>query len=166
MMTRRKGTRADLRRRWPHQVALSADKVRSIESIVHRFANARSARRTFFTRRDDRDFVVFCFARREDADAFAARFGGERLAPSPPFPPLAGESVGWSNRHGRQAARCAGWSPSIPAGLRRARHESFRSNHNQHRGVERQSDKDGSKKRPLPILGWICEPGEEPHLSA
>jgi len=35
-----------------------------------------------------------------------------------------------------------------------------------HRGVERQSDKDGSKKRPLPILGWICEPGEEPHLSA
>jgi|GEM_PF-5531803 hypothetical protein len=30
-------------------------------------------------RRDDRDYIVFCFARSEDADAFCARFGGERL---------------------------------------------------------------------------------------
>ena len=82
MMTRRKGeiTRSDLQRKLPHHVALSADKVRSVESIVHRFANARSARRTFFMRRNDRDFVVFCFARREDAEAFCDRFGGERLA--------------------------------------------------------------------------------------
>jgi hypothetical protein len=29
---------------------------------------------------DGRDVVVFCFARPEDAQAFAARFGGERLA--------------------------------------------------------------------------------------
>jgi hypothetical protein len=81
-MTRRKGeiTRARLQRQWPHHVALSADKVRSVESIVHRFANARSARRTFLMRRNDRDFVVFCFARREDAEAFCERFGGERLA--------------------------------------------------------------------------------------
>ncbi len=64
-MTRRKGeiTRADLRRRWPHSIAVSADKVRSVESIMHRFANARSARRTYSMRRDDLDFVVFCFAK-------------------------------------------------------------------------------------------------------
>ena len=67
-------------RRWPHHVALSADKLRGVESVVHRFANGRSARRTFFTRYGDRDFVVFCFAKSEDADAFRERFGGERLS--------------------------------------------------------------------------------------
>jgi hypothetical protein len=80
-MTRRKGeiTLPEIKRKWPHHVALAADKVRSVESIVHRFANARSARRTFLMRQDDRDFVVFCFARPEDARAFCERFGGERL---------------------------------------------------------------------------------------
>ena len=83
-MTRRKGeiTRADLHRKWPHHVALAVGKVRGLvnSGIVRGFADALSVGpRTYPLRRGDANFMVFCFAKPEDAAALAERFGGERL---------------------------------------------------------------------------------------
>jgi hypothetical protein len=83
-VTQRKGeiTLPQIKRKWPHHVALSVEKVRGVRNceIVWGFAETVSpARRPYSLRRDDSEFVVFCFAKPEDAKTFCQRFGGERL---------------------------------------------------------------------------------------
>lgn len=71
-----------VKRHWPHHVALSADRVRGVmnSQIVWSFAGTLSAApRPYSLRRDDAEFVVFCFTKPEDVQAFAERFDEERL---------------------------------------------------------------------------------------
>jgi hypothetical protein len=84
-VTRRKGeiTLPQIKREWPYHVALAADKVRGARNseIVWGFALTLSAApRPYSLRRDEGDYVVFCFTKPEDAEVFSERFGGERLS--------------------------------------------------------------------------------------
>jgi hypothetical protein len=70
-----------------YHVAVAADKMMGDKNYdgLHGFAETSSvAPRTYALRRDNLDFVVFCFAKSEDAQAFREQFGGERLVPHLP----------------------------------------------------------------------------------
>lgn len=70
-------------RGWPHQVALPADELKGAGYAPrHGFASTMSlCPRTHSFRRDDRDFVVLCFAEEAHAERFMERFGGELIDP-------------------------------------------------------------------------------------
>ena len=84
-MSQRKGelSKAAIDRHWPHQVALSHEKLRGQDfTIVQDFCRDLSlCSRGHSFRRDDLDFVVFCFGERADSELFQARFGGEFVDP-------------------------------------------------------------------------------------
>jgi len=70
-----------VKREWPHHVAILADKIMGKGyDEAHGFADTLSVGpRTYSLRRDDVDYVVFCFKEEARADLFAARFDGERV---------------------------------------------------------------------------------------
>lgn len=80
-MNRRKGeiTKAAIDRGWPYQVALEARlSMGDRYFTVHFFCTDLSlCPRGHYFRRDNTDFNVYCFAEREHAERFQARFGGE-----------------------------------------------------------------------------------------
>ena len=83
-MAIRKGelSQRTIEREWPHQVAITAETCRGGGYITtHYFCEELSlCPRHGYFRRDDRDYVVFCFAEAADAELFRQRFNGELMA--------------------------------------------------------------------------------------
>jgi len=71
-----------VKREWPHHVAIPADRVMGKGyDLVHGFAKTLSVGpRTYGFRRDDVDYVAFCFADPAHAQQFRERFDGERAS--------------------------------------------------------------------------------------
>lgn len=86
-MTRRKGefNRFKIDSGWPHQVALPASaSAGKGYNVIHGFCERLKlslAPRGHTFRRDDRDWIVYCFADAADAETFHQEFGGERMTP-------------------------------------------------------------------------------------
>ena len=83
-MVYRKGemTKAAVDRGWPHQVALPSSQMVAEFKTIMAFCEWLSVCvRGHWFRRDGRDYVVKCFATKDDADKFAARFDGEYMTP-------------------------------------------------------------------------------------
>ena len=84
-MVYRKGelSKSAIDRDWPYQVALSGEFVRGRQfTILHRFCRGLSVcpRHQSF-RRDDQEFVVYCFRELCDAQLFQMHFDGEMMTP-------------------------------------------------------------------------------------
>jgi len=82
-MVRRKKemTSAAIDRGWPYQVALEARlSMGDRYYTVHYFCRDLSlCPRGHHFYRDGKDFNVYCFAKREDAELFKAKFGGDEI---------------------------------------------------------------------------------------
>jgi hypothetical protein len=113
-MVYRKGelSKSAIDRGWSHQVALAADLVAGRNHpVIHGFCRAEElslCQRGHHFRRDDTDYVVFCFAEREHAERFHARFGGELMDPaSRPKRPGSARRVDTAAEQRHRNGRCA-----------------------------------------------------------
>jgi hypothetical protein len=83
-MTGRKGeiTTKQIKRDWPHHVAMPAEAVRGPQNSIPIYAAAKdlwAGPMPYHLTRAGAEMLVFCFKTAEGARAFAERFGGEVL---------------------------------------------------------------------------------------